>query len=56
MAMSCENCLPDIDYKCTDHRLKNQCVGCNRTDQKLIMTCMGIICKDCARKGGMIFV
>lgn len=54
--MSCKNCFPNIDYVCTEHRAKNQCVGCNRTDQKLIITGMGIICKDCARKGGMIFV
>ena len=54
--MSCENCVPDIDYACAEHREKNQCVGCNRTDQKLIVTAMGIICKDCARQGGMIFV
>jgi len=51
----CENCLPDIDYKCTEHRLKNQCAGCNRTDQKLFACAFGILCKNCMRENGMIF-
>ncbi len=53
---SCEDCYPEIDYLCSKHRPKNQCIGCLRTDQKLIITGMGIICRDCARKQGMIFI
>ncbi len=32
------------------HRPENQCVGCLRTDQKLEITIMGFICKDCCIK------
>ncbi len=54
--MSCVDCIPDIDYECGKHRPENQCVGCLRTTQKLIVTGMGIICRDCAIRGGMIYV
>ena len=48
--LTCEDCYPEIDYLCYKHRPKNQCIGCLRTDQKLIITGIGIICRDCARK------
>ncbi len=56
MKPACKFCYPEIDYLCSNHRPENQCIGCLRTDQKLIITGMGIICKDCARKQGMIFI
>ncbi len=54
--VGCEDCYPEIDYLCSKHRPENQCIGCLRTDQKLIITGMGIICRDCARKQGMIWI
>lgn len=52
----CEHCIPEIKYLCTEHRPENMCIGCLRTDQKLYISGMGILCKDCMRKNGMIFV
>jgi len=54
--MDCDDCYPEIDYLCSKHRPENQCIGCLRTDQKLYACAMGILCKDCMRKNGMIFV
>ncbi len=51
----CEMCHPEIEYTCQEHREKNQCPGCNRTDQKLIMTRMGFVCRDCYHKNGGLF-
>lgn len=53
--LTCKNCFPEIDYKCSEHREPNQCVGCNRTDQKLFACAFGILCKDCMRGNGVIF-
>jgi len=53
--MNCEDCYPEIDYLCMKHRPENQCIGCLRTDQKLHACAMGILCKDCMHKNGMIF-
>jgi len=52
----CDDCVPEIKFFCSDHRPENLCVGCLKTDQKLIGTAIGIICKTCARREGMIFV
>jgi len=54
--MTCDDCIPEIEYVCSAHRLENQCGGCNRTDQKLIATGIGILCKECARSQGLIFI
>ena len=54
--LTCENCFAEIDYKCLKHRPENYCVGCTRTDQKLYACAFGILCKDCMRKNGMVFV
>jgi len=52
----CKNCFPEIDYKCSEHRPENYCVGCTRTDQKLYVSAFGILCKNCMRKNGIVFV
>lgn len=49
------NCVPEIEYLCSLHRKPNQCGGCNRTDQKLYISGIGLLCKDCQRKNGVIF-
>ncbi len=54
--MTCKECIPKLKYQCMKHRPENQCIGCLRTDQKLYACAMGILCKDCMRKNGMIFV
>jgi len=53
---NCSSCIPEIDYICSEHREPNQCVGCNRTNQKLYVSAFGIICKDCLRQNGVVFV
>ena len=53
--MTCENCVPEIEYFCMNHREPNQCGGCNRKNQKLYASGIGILCKDCTRKNGVIF-
>lgn len=52
----CPDCFPEVDYLCMNHRPENLCVGCNRTDGKLIACALGILCKSCARENGVIFV
>ena len=54
--IECELCVPEIEYKCLEHREPHQCVGCNRIDQKLYVSAFGILCKDCLRKNGVIFI
>lgn len=53
--MTCENCVPEIDYLCSEHREPNQCGGCLRKNQKLRVSCAGILCNDCIRKSGVVF-
>jgi len=53
---NCEDCYPKMKYLCSKHRPKNWCPGCTRTDKKLFATAIGIICKDCARRQGIIFI
>ena len=50
---SCPNCFPEVKYQCSEHRPKNQCVGCLKTNKKLIFTLMGFICEDCAFEQGL---
>ena len=47
-------CVPIIEYFCSEHRKPNQCPICNQT-KELIVTGMGIICKDCYYKNGGIW-
>lgn len=49
------NCVPEIEYLCSIHRKPNQCVGCNRENQKLYASGIGILCKDCQRQNGVIW-
>lgn len=51
----CTFCVPSIKYKCMRHRPKNQCIGCLRTNQKLYASGIGILCRDCQVKNGVIF-
>lgn len=51
----CEECIPSIKYTCSEHRPENQCIGCLRTDKKLFMSGIGILCKDCQRQHGSVF-
>jgi len=52
----CKDCIPEIDYRCSEHRNPNECVGCTRTDQKLHVSAFGFLCKDCLHKNGVVFV
>jgi len=50
----CE-CVPQIQYTCSKHRPKNQCVCCLRTDQQLYYSGIGKLCRDCQVKNGVTF-
>jgi len=51
----CPDCIPSVKYPCSKHRPENLCMGCLRTDKPLYASGIGILCKDCQRKNGVIF-
>jgi len=51
----CRSCVPEIQYQCSEHRPKNQCISCLRTDKELHVSGIGIMCKDCQVKNGVTF-
>ena len=53
MEVECSHCIPELEYQCSKHRPENQYVGCLRTDQELVLTGFGIICKGCADSQGL---